>query len=128
MVVKGEFLRKAERLNMRVTLGFARPGDLAELAAALACQQHTYALTALTAGTVLLLPLDALQEAFDRHPPLRMKLLEELAREVFAGLPELRPESRNPHPPPHQRRRSRIAAPGSSGRDQSPRAKRNKMG
>lgn len=82
VIVSGEFLQKAERLNTRLTLGFARPGDLVELAAALGDLHHTYTLTALTPGTVLLLPLDALYRAFDRHPPLRMRLLEELAREV----------------------------------------------
>lgn len=82
VVVTGEFVRKSERLNTRVTLGFSRPGDLVELAAALGDHHHTYSLTALTPGTLLLLPLDALEEAFNRHSPLRMRLLEELAREV----------------------------------------------
>jgi hypothetical protein len=35
VVVSGLFLRKAERLNTRLTLGPARTGDLVELAAAL---------------------------------------------------------------------------------------------
>ena len=35
VVVSGDFVRKAERFEMRVTLGSARPGDLLELAAAL---------------------------------------------------------------------------------------------
>lgn len=82
VVVTGEFQRRVERHNTRLTLGFARPGDLVELAAALGDQRHTYTLTAVTPGTLLLLPQDALQQAFNRHPPLRMKLLEELAREV----------------------------------------------
>jgi len=82
LLVSGEFLRKTERLNTRLTLGIARPGDLVELAAALGDGHHTYTMTALTPGTLLLLPIDALRQAFDRHPPLRMKLLEELAREV----------------------------------------------
>jgi CRP-like cAMP-binding protein len=82
LVVSGEFLRKAERLNARVTLGSVRPGELVELAAALGDQHHTYTLTAITSGTLLLLPIAALQQAFEAHPPLRMKLLEELAREV----------------------------------------------
>jgi CRP-like cAMP-binding protein len=82
LVVSGEFLRKAERLNTRVTLGAARPGDLVELAAALGDQHHTYTLTAITSGTLLLLPIAVLQQAFEAHPPLRMRLLEELAREV----------------------------------------------
>lgn len=82
LVVSGEFLRKTERLSMRLTLGPAKPGDLVELAAALGDKRHTYTLTALTPGTLLLLPIGALQQAFDRHPPLRMQLLQELAREV----------------------------------------------
>jgi CRP-like cAMP-binding protein len=82
VVVSGEFARKAERLNQRVTLGTARPGDLLELAAALGDGRHTYTLSAITSGTLLLLPTEALQRAFDGYPPLRMRLLEELAREV----------------------------------------------
>jgi len=82
LVAAGQFLRKAERLNARLTLGIARPGELVELAAALGDRIHTYSLTALNPGTLLLLPMEALLEAFDRHPPLRMRLLEELAREV----------------------------------------------
>jgi hypothetical protein len=82
VVVSGDFVRKAERFQMRVTLGSARPGDLLELAAALGDGHHTYTLTALTPGSVLILPIDALRHAFESHPPLRMRLLEELAREV----------------------------------------------
>ena len=82
VVVSGDFVRKAERLQMRVTLGTARPGDLLELAAALGDGHHTYTLTAVTPGSVLMLPIDALRHAFESHPPLRMRLLEELAREV----------------------------------------------
>ena len=67
---------------MRVSLGSARPGDLVELAAALGDGNHTYTLTALTAGSMLMLPIDALHQAFQNYPPLRMRLLEELAREV----------------------------------------------
>jgi len=82
VVVSGEFMRKAERFKMRVTLGTARPGDLLELAAALGDGRHTYTLSAVTSGSLLLLPIDALRRAFDGYPPLRMRLLEELAREV----------------------------------------------
>ena len=82
VVVSGDFVRKAERFNMRVTLGSARPGDLVELAAALGDGHHTYTLTAVTPGSLLLLPMEALRRAFEKHPPLRMQLLEELAREV----------------------------------------------
>jgi CRP-like cAMP-binding protein len=82
VVVSGDFVRKAERFQMRVTLGSARPGDLVELAAALGDGMHTYTLTAMTPGSVLMLPIGALQDTFGSYPPLRMRLLEELAREV----------------------------------------------
>jgi len=82
LVISGQLLRRAERLTMRVTLGMARSGDLVELAAALGDRVHTYTLVAQTPGSVLLLPIDALHQAFLSHPPLRMRLLEELAREV----------------------------------------------
>jgi CRP-like cAMP-binding protein len=82
VVVSGDFVRKTERFQMRVTLGSARAGDLLELAAALGDGHHTYTLTALTPGSVLMLPIDELRHAFENHPPLRMRLLEELAREV----------------------------------------------
>jgi CRP-like cAMP-binding protein len=82
VVVSGDFLRKAERFEMRVTLGTARPGDLVELAAALGDGHHTYTLSAVTRGSLLLLPVEALHQAFVNYPPLRMRLLEELAREV----------------------------------------------
>jgi CRP-like cAMP-binding protein len=82
VVVSGDFARKAERFDMRVALGSARPGDLVELAAALGDGHHTYTLTAVTPGSLLLLPIEALREAFERYPPLQMRLLEELAREV----------------------------------------------
>jgi CRP-like cAMP-binding protein len=82
VVVSGDFVRKAERLQMRVTLGTVRPGDLVELAAALGEGHHTYTLTAVTPGSVLVLPIDALRRAFENYPPLRMRLLAELAREV----------------------------------------------
>jgi CRP-like cAMP-binding protein len=82
VVVSGEFARKAERLGVRMSLGTARPGDLVELAAALCGGRHTYTLSAVTAGSALLLPIEALERAFRSYPPLRMRLLEELAREV----------------------------------------------
>jgi len=82
LVVSGQFFRRADRLSMRVTLGLSRPGDLVELAAALGEPVHTYTLVAQTPGTVLLLPIEALNQAFESYPPLRMRLLEELAREV----------------------------------------------
>jgi CRP-like cAMP-binding protein len=82
VVVSGLFLRKAERLKTRLTLGPARAGDLVELASALGDGHHTYTLSAQTPGSLLLLPIEALSQAFENYPPLRMRLLEELAREV----------------------------------------------
>lgn len=82
VVVSGQFLRRTERLDMRLTLGPARAGDLVELAAALGDGHHNYSLSAQTPGSVLLLPTDSLNLAFEDYPPLRMQLLEELAREV----------------------------------------------
>ena len=82
LVVSGQFLRRTERLETRLMLGPARPGDLVELAAALGDCQHTYTLSAQTSGSMLLLPMEALNRAFQSYPPLRMHLLEELAREV----------------------------------------------
>jgi CRP-like cAMP-binding protein len=82
LVVSGQFLRRAERLSMRVMLGMARAGDLVELAAALGDGIHTYTLISQTPGSVLLLPREALHQAFQSYPPLQMRLLEELAREV----------------------------------------------
>ena len=82
VVVSGLFVRKAERLNTRLTLGSVRAGDLVELAASLGDGYHTYTLSAQSAGSVLMLPIDSLKRAFEKYPPLRMRLLEELAREV----------------------------------------------
>jgi len=82
IVVSGDFVRKAERFEMRVTLGSARQGDLVELAAALGDGHHTYTLSAVGSGSMLLVPIEALHRAFESYPPLRMRLLEELAREV----------------------------------------------
>ena len=82
VVVSGNFARKAERFQRHVTLGSARPGDLVELAAVLGDGHHTYTLTALTPGSMLVLQAEALHQAFQKYPPLRMRLLEELAREV----------------------------------------------
>ena len=85
VVISGTFLRRAERLQSRLTLGPARSGDLVELAAALGDGLHTYTLSAQEPGSLLLLPMDALNRAFESYPPLRMRLLEELAREVSRG-------------------------------------------
>jgi len=85
LVISGLFQRKAERLQSRLTLGPARPGDLVELAAVLGSNCHTCTLTALVEGSVAMLPADALSQAFLAWPRLRMQLLEELAREVSRG-------------------------------------------
>jgi CRP-like cAMP-binding protein len=85
VVVSGQFLRRTERLDTRLTLGVARAGNLVELAAALGDGRHTYTLTAQVAGSLLLLPMDALNQAFETCPRLQMQLLEELAREVSRG-------------------------------------------
>ena len=82
LVISGRFARKAERLKAKITLETARSGDLVELAAALGASRHTFTLSAVTPGTVLMLPIAALRQAFESYPPLRMRLLEELAREV----------------------------------------------
>jgi CRP-like cAMP-binding protein len=82
LVISGQFLRKAERMQMLMTLGPAHAGELVELAAALGDGRHTYSLVAQTPGSVLMLSIETLKQAFQSYPPLRMKLLEELAREV----------------------------------------------
>ena len=82
LVITGQFLRRAERLETRLTLGPARAGELVELAATLGDRHHTCTLAAQTAGSVLMLPIEALNQAFQSYPSLRMRLLEELAREV----------------------------------------------
>jgi len=82
VIVAGKFMRKAERMEMRLNLGMAHTGDLVELAAVLGSQFHTYTLSAQTAGSAMLLPIEALETAFESYPPLRMQLLGELAREV----------------------------------------------
>jgi len=85
LVISGQFVRKADRLETRVYLGTVRPGQLVELAPLLCDSTHTYTLSTQEAGSVLMLPKDTLFEAFRQHPPLRMHLLEELAREVSRG-------------------------------------------
>ena len=82
VVLSGQLLRKAERLETRLTLGTVRAGEFVELAAALGDGCHTYTLFAQTAGSLMLLPMETLKQAFMAYPTLRMKLLEELAREV----------------------------------------------
>lgn len=85
VVISGQYLRRTERLETRLTLGVARAGGLLELAAVLGDGRHTYTLSAQVDGSVLLLPVDALNRTFEAYPQLRMQLLEELAREVSRG-------------------------------------------
>lgn len=85
VIVSGQFARRAERMSARLALGMSRAGDLVELAAVLGDGTHTYTLSAQIAGSVVLLPMEALVQAFEAHPPMRMRLLEELAREVSRG-------------------------------------------
>jgi CRP-like cAMP-binding protein len=82
VLLSGRYVRKAERMETQLALKPARTGELVELAAALGSGQHNYTLSAQTAGSAFLLPMEALQVAFQSHPPLRMLLLQELAREV----------------------------------------------
>jgi len=82
LVLSGQLLRRAMRLETPLTLGPVRAGELVELAAALGDGHHTYTLAAQTAGSALMLPIETINEAFQSYPPLRMQLLQELAREV----------------------------------------------
>jgi CRP-like cAMP-binding protein len=82
VVVAGQLLRKAARIDARLTLGSARAGEVVELAAMLGDLRHTYTLLAQTKGTIMRLPKESLARAFQAYAPLRMQLLEELAREV----------------------------------------------
>ena len=82
VVVAGELFRKAERVDVRLMLGQVKAGELVELAAALGDGRHTYTLTAQSKCSLMMLNLDSLLKAFRAYPPLRMRLLEELAREV----------------------------------------------
>lgn len=82
VVVAGQLMRKAARLDSRLTLGTVRAGEVVELAAMLGDVRHTYTLVGQSQGTVMRLPKEALSRAFQAYAPLRMQLLEELAREV----------------------------------------------
>ena len=82
LLLAGEFYRSAERREKRLSLGPLHSGDLTELAAVLGDESHTYSLMAGAPSAALLLPKPALLEAFSAYPPLRMRLLEELGREV----------------------------------------------
>lgn len=78
----GYLVRKAARLDARLTLGTVRPGEVVELAAMLGDVRHTYTLIGQSKGTAMRLPKEALRRAFELYPTIRMRLLEELAREV----------------------------------------------
>ena len=82
VVVSGQLQRRAERLQTRLILGSIHAGEIVELAAALGDGIHTYTLIAQSSGSIMMLPVEALEQAFHLYPPLRMQLLEELAREV----------------------------------------------
>lgn len=82
LVVSGQLQRKTDRLQTRLVLGSVHVGEVVELAAALGDGLHTYTLVAQSTGSLMMLPTDALEQAFCIYPPLRMQLLEELAREV----------------------------------------------
>ena len=82
VLISGQLLRKASRKDARLTLGTVRAGEVVELAAMLGDVRHTYTLVAQSTGTAMRLPKEALHRGFQLYPPLRMKLLEELAREV----------------------------------------------
>lgn len=82
LLLAGEFYRTAERRDKRLSLGAVRTGDLVELCAVLGDGNHTYSLTAASPASALVFPMQALEQAFVEYPPLRMHLLEELAREV----------------------------------------------
>ncbi len=82
IVTSGQLQRLAERLRARLVLGPVHAGEIVELAAALGDGLHAYNLTAQSSGSLMKLPMEALEQAFHLSPPLRMQLLEELAREV----------------------------------------------
>lgn len=82
LVLSGRLLLQAEWNQTPVTLATASAGELLELAAVLGGGRHLFTLTAQTASSVLLLPMEAISQAFQCYAPLRMRLLEELAREV----------------------------------------------
>lgn len=82
VVMSGQLQRRAERMRTRLVLGSVHAGEIVELAAALGDGLHTYTLTAQSNGSLMILPIHALQEALEGYPPLRMQLLSELAREV----------------------------------------------
>jgi CRP-like cAMP-binding protein len=85
VAISGLFMRKAERREIRLALASVHPGQMVELGPLLIDGTHNYTLSAQQTGTILMLPKNAIYAAFNLHPPLRMHLLEELAREVSRG-------------------------------------------
>jgi CRP-like cAMP-binding protein len=57
LLVSGSYVRRADRMGMRMMLSTASQGDLVELAAALGDKRHTYTLAARSPGSALLLPM-----------------------------------------------------------------------
>lgn len=82
LLMEGEFARSALRREKRLALGSVHSGSLVELAAVLGSGVHNYTLSATGTSAALLFPLQVFREALELHPPLRMRLLEELGREV----------------------------------------------
>jgi CRP-like cAMP-binding protein len=82
LIVSGRFLRRMEGSRKQVWQESVGAGELVEVAAALGGYRHNYTLSAQTAGSVVLLPAGVLKQAFQSYPPLRMRLLGELAHEV----------------------------------------------
>ena len=69
VVISGHLIRKAVRLDVRLTLGTVRPGEIVELAAMLGDVRHTYTLSAQSPGTLMHLPKEAFSRAFESYPP-----------------------------------------------------------
>lgn len=82
LILAGEFARATDRWGTRLSLSPLHAGDLVELAAILGDGQYTSTVTATSSAAVMVFPRTALEEAFAAFPPLRMRLLEELGREV----------------------------------------------
>ena len=97
VVVSGLFMRKAERLKTRLTLGPARTGDLVELAAALGDGRHTYTLSAQSSGSLLLLPIESLNKVFEKLSPTANEIAGRTGARGFARLHVLLPEPNCPY-------------------------------
>jgi CRP-like cAMP-binding protein len=82
LLVSGRFVRAVTWDRGPASVAVAHPGELLELAAVLGDGRHGYTLKAQSAASALLLPMEAVSRAFESYSPLRIHLLEELAREV----------------------------------------------